>query len=47
MLEAGKVVLATGANTARILADSAPERQELQAGKRIMEAAVVCVGLCS
>ena len=41
-LEAGKVVLATGANTARILADSAPERQELQAGDRIMGAAVVC-----
>lgn len=41
-LEAGKVVLATGANTARILADSAPEWQELQAGDRIMGAAVVC-----
>ncbi|KAL8897116.1 MAG: hypothetical protein Q9207_007377, partial [Kuettlingeria erythrocarpa] len=41
-LEAGKVVLATGANTARILADSAPERQELQADERIMGAAVVC-----
>ncbi|KAL9609985.1 MAG: hypothetical protein Q9167_005287 [Letrouitia subvulpina] len=42
MLKAGKVVLATGANTARILADSAPERQELQARDRIMGAAVVC-----
>lgn len=42
ILEAGKVVLATGANTARILADSAPERRELQAGDRIMGAAVVC-----
>ena len=41
-LEAGKVILATGANTARILADSAPERQKLQAGDRIMAAAVVC-----
>lgn len=41
-LKAGKVVLATGANTARMLADSAPERQELQAGDRIMGAAVVC-----
>ena len=41
-LEAGKVVLATGANTAKILADSAPERQELQAGDRIMGTAVVC-----
>ena len=41
-LEAGKVILATGANTARILADSAPERQELQAGERMMAAAVVC-----
>ncbi|KAL8687403.1 MAG: hypothetical protein Q9218_006412 [Villophora microphyllina] len=41
-LEAGKVILATGANTARILADSAPERPELQAGDRIIGAAVVC-----
>ena len=41
-LEAGKVILAAGADTAKILADSAPERQELQAGDRIMAAAVVC-----
>ena len=39
--EAGKVVLATGANTARLLAGSAPHRKNLQAGDRIMAAAVV------
>ena len=40
-LEAGKVVLATGSNTSKILADSAPHRPEMQAGERIIGAAVV------
>ena len=41
ILEAGRVILASGGNTSKILADSAPDRPEMQAGKRIAGAAVV------
>lgn len=40
-LSADRVVLCTGANTAKLLADSAPERKELHAGDRIVAAGVV------
>ncbi|KAF4631685.1 hypothetical protein G7Y89_g6449 [Cudoniella acicularis] len=38
---ADKVILSTGAGTARLLAESSPEREDLQAGDRITAAAVV------
>ncbi|TDZ29850.1 L-pipecolate oxidase [Colletotrichum spinosum] len=40
VLKADKVVLSTGAYTATLLADSAPERTELHAGERFVAAAV-------
>ncbi len=39
-ITADKIILSTGAFTAKLLADSAPERTELHAGTRIMAAAV-------
>jgi sarcosine oxidase/L-pipecolate oxidase len=41
ILSADKVILSTGAGTARLLADSAPERQDLQVEDRMVAAAVV------
>jgi len=41
VLEAGKIILSTGAGTARLLANSAPDRKELQSGDRITAAGVV------
>ncbi|PSS12238.1 hypothetical protein M430DRAFT_29959 [Amorphotheca resinae ATCC 22711] len=41
ILFADKVILSTGAGTARLLADSAPERQDLQVEDRMVAAAVV------
>ena len=38
---ATKIVLATGANTAKIIADSAPDRKDIQVEDRITGAAVV------
>jgi len=38
---ADKIVLSTGAGTAKLLAKSAPNRLELQSGNRITAAAVV------
>lgn len=38
---AKKVILSTGAGTAKLLADSAPERADIQSGDRITAAAVV------
>ena len=40
-LEAGKIILAAGSKTTRILADSAPHRPKMHAGERIIGAAVV------
>jgi sarcosine oxidase/L-pipecolate oxidase len=40
-LKASNIVLATGANTPKVLADSAPNRPEMQVGDRILGAAVV------
>jgi sarcosine oxidase/L-pipecolate oxidase len=40
-LNASNIVLATGANTPKILADSVPDRPEMQVGDRILGAAVV------
>ncbi len=40
VIVADRIVLCTGAFTARLLADSAPERTDLQAGGRIIAAAV-------
>lgn len=40
-LKASNIVLATGANTPRILADSAPDRPKIQVDNRIVGAAVV------
>lgn len=40
-LQAEKVILCTGAGTAKLLAKSAPNRKDLQAGNRITAAAVV------
>jgi sarcosine oxidase/L-pipecolate oxidase len=40
-ISAEKVILSTGAGTAKLLADSAPDRAELQSGDRITAAAVV------
>ncbi|EXF81366.1 FAD dependent oxidoreductase [Colletotrichum fioriniae PJ7] len=39
-ITASRVVLSTGAYTAKLLADSAPERKDLQAGDRFVAAAV-------
>jgi sarcosine oxidase/L-pipecolate oxidase len=41
VLKADKIVLSTGAGTAKLLADSAPDRDELQVGDRMVAAAVV------
>ncbi|KAH8810703.1 sarcosine oxidase-like protein [Xylogone sp. PMI_703] len=41
VVAAEKIILSTGALTAKLLADSAPKRPELQAGDRIVAAAVV------
>lgn len=41
ILSADKVILSTGAGTAKLLADSAPERKDLQSDDRITAAAVV------
>jgi sarcosine oxidase/L-pipecolate oxidase len=41
ILLADKVILSTGAGTAKLLAKSAPQRQDLQSGDRITAAAVV------
>jgi sarcosine oxidase / L-pipecolate oxidase len=40
-LKASNIVLATGANTPKVLADSAPDRAEMQVEDRILGAAVV------
>lgn len=40
-LSADNVILSTGAGTAKLLADSAPDRQNLQVGDRITASAVV------
>lgn len=40
-LSADKIILSTGAGTAKLLADSAPKRPELQVGNRMVAAAVV------
>lgn len=39
-LEADQTLLSTGADTARLLADSAPDRPELHAGRRFVAAAI-------
>ena len=41
VLQADKVILSTGAGTAKLLAKSAPRRQDFQSGDRITAAAVV------
>jgi len=41
VLSADTIILSTGAGTAKLLAESAPDRAELQAGERITAAAVV------
>lgn len=43
-IDATRIVLCTGAATARLLADSAPDRDELQVGGRMM-AAGICTGV--
>lgn len=40
-IKASKIILATGANTAKIIADSAPHRKDIQVDDRITGAAVV------
>jgi sarcosine oxidase/L-pipecolate oxidase len=40
-LTADKIILSTGALTAKLIADSAPERSELQVGDRMVAAAVI------
>jgi sarcosine oxidase/L-pipecolate oxidase len=44
VLLASYIILATGAMTAKILADSAPERVEMQVGDRTV-AAAICTGI--
>lgn len=41
ILRAEKVILSTGAGTAKLIAQSAPQRQEIQSGDRITAAAVI------
>lgn len=41
ILIADKIILSTGAGTAKLLADSAPKRSELHAGNRLVAAAVI------
>jgi len=41
VLTADKIILSTGALTAKVIADSAPDRPELQVGERIVAGAVV------
>ncbi len=43
-LYAAHIILATGATTAKILADSAPQRKEMQADGRVV-AAAICEGM--
>ncbi|KAK0653130.1 sarcosine oxidase-like protein [Cercophora newfieldiana] len=44
LLSASHVILATGATTAKLLADSAPQRKEMQADGRVI-AAAICEGM--
>jgi sarcosine oxidase / L-pipecolate oxidase len=41
ILSADKVILSTGAGTAKLMADSAPEKPEFQVGSRIVAAAAI------
>lgn len=41
ILSAGKIILSTGAGTAKLLADTAPEKPELQVGSRMVAAAAI------
>ena len=44
MLKATKIILCTGAGTAKLIADSAPQRKDIQVGDRLV-AAAICTGL--
>jgi len=44
VLSASHIILATGATTAALLADSAPQRDEIQVGNRVV-AAAICTGM--
>ena len=44
LLTAAHIILATGAMTAKLLADSAPQRKEMQVGDRVV-AAAICTGM--